>query len=73
MALLMISTSSRVVFTGAVSRARTMALAMAGAYRSSPYSNRMRRSSSWLQVFTMSAALRGAEVSIRMSSGASCI
>ena len=73
MADLMMSTSSRVVSTGRVSRARTMARAMAGAYRSSPYSNRMRRSSSPLQVLTISYAVRGASRSIRMSSGASCM
>ena len=40
------STSSRVVRMGAVSRLRTIAEAMAGAYRSSPYSYRIFFSSS---------------------------
>ena len=51
----------------------TMALAMAGAYRSSPYANRILRSSSQLQSFTTSRAVRVAVRSIRISRGASCI
>ena len=40
--------------------ARTMAAAMGPEYRSSPYCQRMRFSSSWLQPFTTSRAVRGA-------------
>ena len=52
------STSSSVVSMGRLSLARTMAPATAGAYRSSPYCQRMRRSSSWGHSLTTARAVR---------------
>ena len=58
MAPLTTSTSSSVVSMGRLSLARTMAPATAGAYRSSPYCQRMRRSSFWGHSLTTARAVR---------------
>lgn len=47
-----------IVDTGSTDRTRTMAPATAGAYRSSPYCQRMRRSSSWGHSLTTARAVR---------------
>ena len=70
---LMISTSSSVVSIGRSARTRSMAAAICGAYRSSPYSYRILRSSSFGQLFTISNAVRLSSRFIRISSGASVI